>query len=101
MSLKRPVVHCLVIRQMGSLSYTFPAGIGLVVCRLTRYMLESVRSFGGWGVSLTRSVLESVRSFVGLGVCLTRPLLESVSLVGRTIVSLTRPLAESAKSFGT
>ena len=77
-SLKRPVLHCPVIRQVGSFSYTFRAGICLVVCRVTRYVLESVRSFGGWGVSLTRSVLDSVRSFVGLAVCLTRPVLEYV-----------------------
>ena len=44
----------------------------LDVCRVTRYVLESVRPLGGWGVSLTRFVLESVGSFVGLGVYLTR-----------------------------
>ena len=48
MSFKRPVLHCLVIRQVGSFSYTFRAGICLVVRRVTRYLLETVRSFGGW-----------------------------------------------------
>ena len=91
MSLKRPVLHCLVIHQVGSFSYTLRAGICLVVCWVTRYVLESLRSFGGWGVSLTRSLLESARSIVGLGVLhgpynrssdgeLTRPALDSVSL---------------------
>ena len=87
-SLKRPVLHCLVIRRVGSFSYTFRAGclsvytfragICLVVCPVTRFVLESVRSFGGWGVSLTRSVLESVRSFVRLGVSLTWSVLQYV-----------------------
>ena len=44
-------------------------------------MLNSVRSFVGWGVSLTRPVLESISSFGCWGVFLTRPVLESVRRV--------------------
>ena len=38
------MLHCLVIRQVGSFSCTLRAGICLVVCRVTRYVLEYVRS---------------------------------------------------------
>ena len=46
--------------------------------------LESVQSFGGWGVSLTRPVLESDRRFGGLsymsyaGICLVSSRVRSV-----------------------
>ena len=76
----------LVVRRMGSFSYTPRAGNCLFFRRvikggvsLTRPVLEPVSSFVGRGVSLTRSVLQSVWSLSGSGVSLTRPVLESVS----------------------
>ena len=64
------------------------AGIRLVVCRLGSLShspcLESVRSFGGWGVFLTRPVLESE--------FLTRPMLESVWSPVVSGSSVTRPI---------
>ena len=61
-------------------------------------MKESVRSFGGWGVSLKLPVLESVSSFGGWGVSLTSPELETVWFFlgwGMWGVSLTRPALET------
>ena len=49
----------------------------------TRPVMESVSSFGAWGVSLRRPVLETVWSFVGWGVSLTCPVLKSVSSIRR------------------
>ena len=72
-------------------------------------MLNSVRSFVGWGVSLTRPVLESVLGAwrVGsllhapvvrrVGISLSHPVVEFVLLfVGRG-VSLTRHVLESVR----
>ena len=39
------MLHCLVIRRVGSFSYTFRAGICLVVCPFIRFVLESVWLF--------------------------------------------------------
>ena len=50
---------------------------------LKRPVLESVCSFGGWGVSFIRPVLESVLLFVEWEVTLTRPMLQSVSSFGK------------------
>ena len=95
-SLTRPVLECLVVRQVGTFyyrprprislvvrqvgtfSYTPCPGICLVVRRegvsLTRLVLQS-----GSGVSLKHPELESVLSFVERGVSLTCPVLECVS----------------------
>ena len=76
---------CLVVRWVRNLSYTSRASMACFrfVLSIAYRMMESVNSFGGWGVSLKRPVLESVSSFVGWGVSLTRPVLETVwSFVG-------------------
>ena len=79
-------------------------------------MLESIWSFGGWGVSLTRPVLESVRQvrslsiirpvlesvwpLLGWGFSRTRHVLEAVWLYVGWGICLTRPFLASVSSFG-
>ena len=101
-SLTRPVlVCCLVVWFVVIFCYTraemetveVRLG-GLAESSLKRPVLESVSSFGGWGVSLTRPVLESVLWFVGTGVsytlCLVVKRIRSFSDTSRVAVILSR-----------
>ena len=110
----------LVVRRMGSFSYTPRAGEYVLSffstgVSLTRLVMQSVSSLSGSGVSLIRPALEFVSSFVGWGISLTRPVLvclvfglfefllhsvmESVSTFSGWKVSLTRPVLETVWSF--
>ena len=101
MSLKRHVLHSLVICQVGSFSYTL--------------VLESLWLFVELGVCLTRHVQNlsgrlaggefllhalCLNLIVGLGVSLTRPTLESVWSLDVSGVSVTRSILKSVSSFG-
>ena len=58
-------------------------------------MLESFKSFVGWGDSLTRPMFESLTFFVGWEDSLTRPMLESLTFFVGLEDSLTRAMLES------
>ena len=70
----------LVIRRVGSFSYTPRAGEYVLSffstgVSPTRPVMQYVSAFTGLGVSLTRTALKFVSSFVGWGISLTRPVL--------------------------
>ena len=90
---------CLVVRRQGNISYTPRPNIclGLVGSfSYTPLAMESVWSFGGWGVSLTRPVLSICLVVRRVrGVSLTRPVLKTVSFVGSGQFLLHAPCCNS------